>query len=64
MVADGMYVQAQDGSDSNSTSHAATPTASFGGQSSKTGNKKKRASEKEEEDEGKPKRSKISYSRD
>lgn len=56
--------QAQDGSDSNPTSHAATPTASFAGQGSKNANKKKRATEKDDEDEAKPKRSKISYARD
>ena len=56
--------QAQEGSDSASTSHAATPTASFSGQAGKNASKKKRPTDKDDEDVGKPKRSKISYSRD
>ncbi|TKA83904.1 hypothetical protein B0A55_00099 [Friedmanniomyces simplex] len=71
---------AQDGPDSSTVSNAATPTASFaphlstrgsdagtaaGATTKAAANKKKRAvAEKDEEEDGKPKRSKISYARD
>lgn len=69
-------LQAQEGSDSNPTSHAATPTASFapqlstrdsgaGGAGMATKNKKKRANDRDDEEDGKAlKRGKITYSRD
>ena len=60
-----------DGTDSNPTSHAATPTAAFAPQMSgregsglKVGNKKKRPTEKDDDEDGKVKRSKITYARD
>ena len=69
-----MCWQAQDGSDSNPTSHAPTPTASFAPQLStrdsalstqKAANKKKRPTDKDDEDDGKVlKRGKISYARE
>ena len=65
------WMKAQEGSDSNPTSHAPTPTASFapslGASASasglKAGNKKKRMAD-EEEDGKALKRGKISYARD
>ncbi|KAK3720922.1 hypothetical protein LTR37_003585 [Vermiconidia calcicola] len=69
-------MQAQDGAESNPTSHAPTPTASFAPQLStrdsslstnatKAGKKKKRPTEKDDEDDGKAlKRGKITYARD
>lgn len=74
-----MMWQAQDGGgDSNAPSHAATPTASFppalttraselqmaNNSAHKALNKKRRPVDKDEEDEGKPKRSKITYARE
>ncbi|KAK5112489.1 hypothetical protein LTR62_004246 [Meristemomyces frigidus] len=65
-----MREKAADGGDSNTPSHAATPTASYLDTGTatgalKAGNKKKRANEKEEEDESKAsKRGKITYARD
>lgn len=70
--------QSQDGPDSNTPSHAATPTSSLPPQlstrntdagastsgTSKTANKKKRPPEKDDEEDGKVKRSKITYARD
>jgi chromatin modification-related protein EAF6 len=66
--------QAQEGTDSNTPSHAATPTGSIpaslsraestSGTTGKTGNKKKRATEKDDDDEKAPKRGKITYARD
>jgi len=66
--------QAQEGTDSNTPSHAATPTGSVhasisraestSGTAGKTGNKKKRATEKDDDDEKAPKRGKITYARD
>jgi chromatin modification-related protein EAF6 len=66
--------QAQEGPDSNTPSHAATPTGSVpaslsraestSGATGKTGNKKKRATDKDDDDEKAPKRGKITYSRD
>jgi chromatin modification-related protein EAF6 len=66
--------QAQEGTDSNTPSHAATPTGSVhasisraestSGTTGKTGNKKKRATEKDDDDEKAPKRGKITYARD
>lgn len=70
--------QAQEGLDSNPTSHAATPTASFapqisardgggGGASAamKSQNKKKRPTDRDDEDDSKGvKRGKITYARD
>lgn len=66
--------QAQEGTDSNTPSHAATPTGSVpaslsraestSGATGKTGNKKKRATDKDDDDEKAPKRGKITYSRD
>jgi len=70
--------QAQDQSDSNTPSHAPTPTGSVptslsradslsgaAGGAPKAGNKKKRPTEKDDEDDGKSvKRGKITYSRD
>ncbi|KAK3719101.1 hypothetical protein LTR37_004665 [Vermiconidia calcicola] len=70
------WMKAQDGAESNPTSHAPTPTASFAPQLStrdsslstnatKAGNKKKRPTEKDDEDDGKAlKRGKITYARD
>ncbi|KAK5172367.1 uncharacterized protein LTR77_004006 [Saxophila tyrrhenica] len=64
------WMKAQDGSDSNPTSHAPTPTASLAGgmstrDTNKTGNKKKRAADKDDDEDGKTmKRGKISYGRD
>jgi len=67
-------LQAQEGTDSNTPSHAATPTGSVpaslsraestSGATGKTGNKKKRATDKDDDDEKAPKRGKITYSRD
>jgi chromatin modification-related protein EAF6 len=67
-------IQAQEGPDSNTPSHAATPTGSVpaslsraestSGATGKTGNKKKRATDKDDDDEKAPKRGKITYSRD
>lgn len=67
-------VQAQEGPDSNTPSHAATPTGSVpaslsraestSGATGKTGNKKKRATDKDDDDEKAPKRGKITYSRE
>ncbi|KAK6398274.1 hypothetical protein LTR65_003354 [Meristemomyces frigidus] len=72
-------LRAQEGPDSNTNSHAPTPTASFAPQlstrgsdagasssaASKAPNKKKRPQEKDDEDDGKaPKRGKITYARD
>jgi chromatin modification-related protein EAF6 len=68
-------VQAQEGTDSNTPSHAATPTGSVpaslsraestSGATGKTGgNKKKRATDKDDDDEKAPKRGKITYSRE
>lgn len=65
------WMKAQEGSDSNPTSHAPTPTPGFAptalgaGGPVKAGNKKKRAVGEEEEEDGKAvKRGKISYARD
>jgi chromatin modification-related protein EAF6 len=64
------YEQAQEGTDSNPTSHAPTPTASFAPALSnsaalKAGNKKKRPTERDDDEDGKSlKRGKISYARD
>ncbi|KAF2161880.1 hypothetical protein M409DRAFT_69416 [Zasmidium cellare ATCC 36951] len=73
------WMRAQEGPDSNTPSHAPTPTASFapqpsaqassagtpaGNNSKASNNKKKRPTDKEDEDDAKAKRSKISYSRD
>ncbi|KAK4952398.1 hypothetical protein LTR10_009204 [Elasticomyces elasticus] len=74
------WMRAQDGPDSSSASNAATPTASFpahlstrgsdaaasaGAATKAAANKKKRPTiDTNDEDEGKPKRSKISYARD
>jgi chromatin modification-related protein EAF6 len=73
LVADNIE-QAQEGTDSNTPSHAATPTGSVhasisrpestSGATGKTGNKKKRATEKDDDDEKAPKRGKITYARD
>lgn len=66
--------QAQEGPDSNTPSHAATPTGSVpaslsraestSGATGKTGNKKKRVTDKDDDDEKAPKRGKITYSRE
>ncbi|KAM0708910.1 hypothetical protein Q7P35_002946 [Cladosporium inversicolor] len=68
------WMKAQEGPDSNTPSHAATPTGSVpaslsraestSGATGKTGNKKKRATDKDDDDEKAPKRGKITYSRD
>ncbi|KAK3669834.1 hypothetical protein LTR78_010292 [Recurvomyces mirabilis] len=72
------WMRAQDGPDSNTPSHAATPTASFppplstrgseagaSAATTKAGNKKKRPTEKDDEEDGKAsKRGKITYARD
>ena len=63
------WMKAQEGTDSNPTSHAPTPTASFAPQLSassalKAGNKKKRPTAEEEDEAKALKRGKISYSRD
>jgi chromatin modification-related protein EAF6 len=73
LIADNIE-QAQEGTDSNTPSHAATPTGSVhasisraestSGTTGKTGNKKKRATEKDDDDEKAPKRGKITYARD
>lgn len=63
------WMKAQEGTDSNPTSHAPTPTASFApslgasGNAIKAGNKKKRAAD-DDEDGKALKRGKISYARD
>jgi chromatin modification-related protein EAF6 len=69
-----IYLQAQEGTDSATPSHAATPTGSvhaslsraesISGAAGKTGNKKKRATDKDDDDEKAPKRGKITYSRE
>ena len=70
--------QAQEGTDSNTPSHAPTPTGSFApplsaresnaGTPASTGvkapNKKKRPADKDDDDDSKTKRGKISYARD
>jgi chromatin modification-related protein EAF6 len=63
------WMKAQEGTDSNPTSHAPTPTASFAPQLGsavglKAGNKKKRPTLDEEEEGKALKRGKISYARD
>ncbi|KAK5725056.1 hypothetical protein LTR17_013255 [Elasticomyces elasticus] len=74
------WMRAQDGPESSSASNAATPTASFpahlstrgsdaaasaGAATKAAANKKKRPTiDTNDEEEGKPKRSKISYARD
>jgi chromatin modification-related protein EAF6 len=74
------WMKLQEGPESNTPSHAPTPTGSVAPQLSRAdtaastpgasgvkapGNKKKRPTEKDDEDEGKPsKRGKISYSRE
>jgi chromatin modification-related protein EAF6 len=69
------FSKAQEGTDSNTPSHAATPTGSVpaslsraestSGATGKTGgNKKKRATDKDDDDEKAPKRGKITYSRE
>ncbi|EME79535.1 uncharacterized protein MYCFIDRAFT_122683 [Pseudocercospora fijiensis CIRAD86] len=73
------WMRAQEGPDSNTPSHAPTPTASFapplsardsnaptpGGSSVKAPNKKKRPNDKDDDEDGKnSKRGKISYARD
>ncbi|KAL1585818.1 hypothetical protein WHR41_05066 [Cladosporium halotolerans] len=68
------WMRAQEGPDSNTPSHAATPTGSVpaslsraestSGNTGKTGNKKKRATDKDDDDEKAPKRGKITYARD
>lgn len=70
-----VILQAQEGSDSNPTSHAPTPTGSFApqlstrdsgsGSAARSHNKKKRPNDREEDEDGKAtKRGKISYARE
>ncbi|KAF2482499.1 histone acetyltransferase subunit NuA4-domain-containing protein [Neohortaea acidophila] len=69
------WMRAQEGSDSNPTSHAPTPTGSFApqlstrdsgtGSAARSHNKKKRPNDREEDEDGKAtKRGKISYARE
>ncbi|OQN97204.1 hypothetical protein B0A48_16745 [Cryoendolithus antarcticus] len=68
----GGWVKAQEGSESNTPSHAATPTGMGMGDGvngaangvGKAGNKKKRGAEREEEEEKAVKRGKVTYARD